>query len=383
MNLKELRISTLAKIIFVSTLLILILTKTPIWSYLKSGLMPMIVAFVVAYILDYSVRLFELRLKLSRGFSIFISVILFLTLIGILGVVIVPKIISTVTSLIVTISSVNLKFNFDFIEHINFENVALKQIQESLINTITPILQKLTNFTGTAVLFLVGGIQKITSGLISFMISFVIAIYILVEKMDLLARAKRLVYAYLTDTQAKKLYYVLQLSDKLFRDFVIGKLIDSTIIGFLTYFLLLLFSFEYAVIIALFVGITNMIPYFGPFIGSIPAAIITLIANPDQPIQVVYILLLILAIQQLDGLVIGPFILGDSVGVSAFWIITAVTVGGATFGVLGMFLGVPACVLIKTLIEEDVERKLNGKGYENFEINHIKVKKTQKFMRHK
>lgn len=118
-----------------------------------------------------------------------------------------------------------------------------------------------------------------------------------------------------------------------------------------------------------------MIPYFGPFIGAVPAAIITFVANPSQPVDVVWMLLIILIIQQLDGLVIGPFILGDSVGVNAFWIILAVTVGGATFGLLGMFLGVPLCVLIKTLIEEDVERKLVYKGYNDLESTALRTKK--------
>lgn len=120
-----------------------------------------------------------------------------------------------------------------------------------------------------------------------------------------------------------------------------------------------------------------MIPYFGPFIGAVPAAVITLIANTSDPIQVLYMLLLILIIQQLDGLVIGPFILGDSVGVSAFWIIIAVSVGGATFGLIGMFLGVPTVVLVKTLLEEDVQRKLASKGYDGLEEKNIRNRKLR------
>ena len=121
-----------------------------------------------------------------------------------------------------------------------------------------------------------------------------------------------------------------------------------------------------------------MIPYFGPFIGAVPAAIITLIANPTDPVQMLYMLLLIFIIQQLDGLVIGPFILGDSAGVSAFWIIVAVTVGGAAFGIIGMFLGVPVCVLIKTLIEEDVQRRLEHKGYPSLESENLKIKGSRR-----
>ena len=268
--------------------------------------------------------------------------------------------------------------DFSFLNRIDFQNVYLIQIQESIVNALSPFLQKLTNFTGTAVLMLVVEIQKVTSGVISFFIAFVIAIYMLGEKKDLLARIRRFNYAYFTEKQVHWIYYTAEMSNRIFKDFVLGKLLDSTIIGILSYFLFVFFNFQYALLIAIIVGITNMIPYFGPFIGAVPAAVITLIANTSDPIQMLYMLLLILIIQQLDGLVIGPFILGDSVGVSAFWIILAVSVGGATFGLLGMFLGVPTVVLVKTLIEEDVQRKLASKGYDGLEERNIKNRKFRR-----
>merc|ERR1711879_824515 len=120
-------------------------------------------------------------------------------------------------------------------------------------------------------------------------------------------------------------------------------------------------------------GITNMIPYFGPFLGAIPASIITYIAAPSEPLTVLWILIVILIIQQLDAFIIGPYILGDSVGVSAFWIIVAVTVGGATFGIMGMFLGVPTLVLFKTIIEDNIQNKLHQKGYDGLETKHLKT----------
>jgi len=384
MNLKDLKLPVFSKYIILATLIILIMTRTPIWQTIEAGISPIIVSLVLAYTLDYMVRFFMAKFKIPRPFAILISVIIFLALIFTLGIIVIPSIIDAVSSLIKAISNIDMKALIELtgIQNIDFDNAYLKQFQQSIIDTIAPILQKATNFTGTAVLVVVTELQKITSGIISFIVSFVIAIYMLGEKRDLLARIKRTAYAYLNDRQVHTVYYVSHLANRLFKDFVIGKFIDSTIIGFLSYFLFAIFDFEYAVLIALIVGITNMIPYFGPFIGAVPAAIITLIANPNHPIDVFYMLLLILAIQQLDGLVIGPFILGDSIGVSAFWIIVSVTVGGAAFGVLGMFLGVPACVLIKTLIEEDVHKKLSAKGYEGLETGQMKTKVT-KHMRKK
>ncbi|HAS72915.1 MAG TPA: hypothetical protein DCS67_02080 [Clostridiales bacterium UBA8960] len=379
MNLRDVKFTVFAKYMAIATIIVLFLSQTPVWQYLKSGLRPLIIAFIIAYILDYSVRFFESKLRLPRSIAILMSFLIFIGLIGMLGVVVVPSIIEAVSSLIKTISAVNfdMDVDFSFIQQIDFDNIYLQQFQQSVIDTIAPILQRLTNITGSAVLLIVTEIQKITSGVISFILALVIAIYMLAEKKDLSARIRRFVFAYCTDRQVHWVFYVANLSNRIFKDFVIGKLIDSTIIGFLSYFIFQYFNFQYAVLIALIVGITNMIPYFGPFIGAVPAAIITLIATPSNPVNVIYMIFLIFLIQQLDGLLIGPLILGDSVGVSAFWIITAVTIGGATFGILGMFLGVPVFVLLKTLIEEDVERKLEAKGYPAFEKENLKLKKTK------
>ncbi|MDH8676555.1 AI-2E family transporter [Fusibacter bizertensis] len=377
MNLRDIKITSFSKLIIVATVLILILTKTALWKYIAAALAPILMAFILAYIMDYVVRFLEKRVKLSRMISILITVVLFIALLTLLGFVIFPNIVEAVASLIKAIGAIDMTkaVDFSFLNQIDFNNIYLKQLQQTIVDTLTPMLQKLTNFTGTAVMIIVNQLQQITSGLISFLISFVIALYMLAEKNDLIARIKRLLYAYFNDKQVQWVFYISRMSDMIFKDFVIGKLIDSTIIGLLSYFIFVSFGFEYSVVIALIVGITNMIPYFGPFIGAIPAGIITLIANPTHPIDVVYILLLILIIQQLDGLVIGPFILGDSVGVSAFWIIVAVTIGGASFGILGMFLGVPVCVLIKTLIEEDIERKLAAKGYDGLEEQNLRFRK--------
>lgn len=375
MNLKEIKLSIYIKLIVLGVFIVFLFFNTNTWALVSSGLAPVISAFVFAYVLDYIVRFFELKLRLPRSISILITVILFLFLLTMVGLIIIPRVLNAVSSLIKAIS--NFDFDFKMLSTLNFDNIYLNEIQQAIIDTVTPLVQKVTNATGTAILLLVGEVQKITTGLISLIISFSISIYMLGEKNDLLARIKRSVYAYLNDDKADRLVYTMRLANNIFKDFFLGKLLDSTIIGILSYLIFTIFSFEYAMLIALIVGITNMIPYFGPFIGAVPAAVITFIANPAMPINVVWILICILIIQQLDGLLIGPFILGDSVGVSAFWIILAVTIGGATFGVLGMFLGVPFCVLIKTLLEEDVEKRLISKGYEGLEASSLKKKKRQ------
>ena len=168
MNLREIKLSVFAKLVAIATIVILLLTQTPVWQYVSSGLKPILTAFVIAYLLDYFVRFFERRIKLHRALAIFLSITLFISMVSLLGVVVIPSIIDAVSSLIKSISSINMDMDvdFSFIQSIDFENVYLKQLQQSIIDTVAPILQKLTNITGTVFLMIVSEIQKITSGLI-------------------------------------------------------------------------------------------------------------------------------------------------------------------------------------------------------------------------
>lgn len=374
MNIKDIKLKWLVKMTLVITLVYLFVNHTKLWGVIDGAISPILYAFVIAYMLDYFVRFFEKHLRLPRSLSIFFTLIIFIISLVLIGFIVVPRIIEAVTSLIKTIG--NVKFDFSNITEINFDNIYLNEIQQSIIDALKPFLQRLTNATGNAFLLLIGEFQRFTTGIISFIVALIIAIYMLAEKKDLMARIKRMAYAFFTDEHANQIYYVFNLANRIFKNFFVGKLIDSLIIGILAFAIFSFFNFEYGLLIAIIIGITNMIPYFGPFIGAVPAVIITFVAAPSQPINVFWMLLIILIIQQLDGWVIGPLILGDSVGVSAFWIVVAVTIGGTTFGLAGMFLGVPVCVLIKTLIEEEVEKKLLEKGYDQFEQSSIK--KTKK-----
>ena len=371
MNLKDWNVFYFSKLIFIATTIVLFLTRTPVWHLLFKGITPVVYAFIIAYILDYLVRFIEKKLKLKRMFAILLTFIVFLSLITLLGALIIPRIVDAVNKIIESIGNLNIDLNEIFRQ--DFNNIYLNEIQQSIINTITPMVQRITNATGEFVLLLVNKIQEITSGLISFVVALIISIYMLADKPDLVARIKRFIYASFNDQQASVILETSRKAHRIFKAFVIGKLVDSFIIGVLTFIVLTLFKFEFALLIAFIIGLTNMIPYFGPFLGAVPASIITYIASPSNPVMVLWILLIILVIQQLDGWVIGPYILGDSVGVSAFWIIVAVTIGGATFGVMGMFMGVPTLVLVKTILEDSIQNKLTKKGYDGLEMKYIKA----------
>ncbi|MDO4799586.1 MAG: AI-2E family transporter [Bacillota bacterium] len=368
----KLKISTLLLITGLVSGVVIVLTRTEIFDLLSKGVMPVLSAFALAYFMDYIVRGFQKYLRVGRGLGILLTLLFLVFVIYLAGIIILPSIADAVVSLYRNI--VNTKFDFDRLSVLHLRAEDIEFIKGQITNAVLPMVQKLTDFTGSTIYRFVAEIGKFASKLVSAFVTLSIAVYILSEKNDLLARFHRMLNAYCSERMVKRVRHIGSLSDRIFKGFVIGKVVDSIIIGIICYILLLIFGFQYAILIAAIVGITNVIPYFGPIIGAVPAALITLIASYDDPIRVIYILLLILAIQQLDGIIIGPMILGDSVGVSPFWIIVSVTVGGATFGVIGMFLGVPTVVLIKTLIEGDVESRLDSMGLAGFEEEKLSKK---------
>lgn len=332
---------------------------------------PVLVAFALAYLLDNIVTWYERTLRLKRGQSVLITCLILL-LVGIYATAIgIPSLINSTRSLVNNFSKGNINFYFLEKFFINLDNDYIVAINQFFRESLEEILMKVGQSTGSILKELLSW----TSSIFNTIISLVIAIYMLLDKHDLLARLKRLVYAYATKEQGDEVVRISRKANEIFSGFLIGKIIDSAIIGFLTFGILAVLQVPYYSLIGLIIGVTNMIPYFGPFIGAIPAILITLIHSPAQALWVAIVIILI---QQFDGLILGPLILGDKVGVGPFWIITAVTLGGSIYGVVGMFLGVPVLVLGKTLLEELVDIRLKDKHMEDLEIDKLTPVKSKK-----
>lgn len=197
-----------------------------------------------------------------------------------------------------------------------------------------------------------------TTGLYNWIIGIVVSIYMISSKDKLCKQCKSLVVAYLPEKKSKFVIKVTDLCNKKCGKFIIGKIIDSAIIGIICFIGLSIFKFDYALLISVIVGVTNVIPFFGPFIGAIPCAFLLLLIDP---IQCFWFIIFVLILQQFDGNVLGPKILGDTVGISGFWILFSVIVGGGLFGVVGMLLGVPVFAVIYTLVTEGVISRLKKK----------------------
>ena len=247
---------------------------------------------------------------------------------------------------------------------------------------LAAILQgKLANLSETLILWaqdkVLPGAEAIFSGVmgtlgtvLDIFVALIICVYILNSKELFAAQSRKLVLALFSEERAEKIFELGKLSNQTFGGFINGKIIDSAIIGVLCFIVLTIFKIPMTMLISVVVGVTNIIPFFGPFIGAIPSIIILLIIDPISSLKFAII---ILVIQQLDGNIIGPKILGKTTKLASFWVMFAIIVGGGLFGFLGMILGVPVFALIYTYTSRGINAKLQSKeletdtfSYENF-----------------
>ena len=187
----------------------------------------------------------------------------------------------------------------------------------------------------------------------------IISIYLLIDKEKFFALGKKVTASLFNEKHTRVILDLAKRTNLTFGRFIGGKIVDSAIIGVLTFIILTIFKMPYVLLISVIIGITNVIPFFGPFIGAIPSAIIILFVSP---IQAIWFLVIVLVIQQVDGNIIGPKILGDSIGISAFWILFSILVAGKLFGLVGMIIGVPMFALIYSIIKDVIEARLKYKG---------------------
>ncbi|MBR2066813.1 MAG: AI-2E family transporter, partial [Solobacterium sp.] len=223
-----------------------------------------------------------------------------------------------------------------------------------------------------------GGLSRLVSYSISllrtvfnFFVGVIISIYLLMDEEKFRRQIKSIIYAFTDSDKADRVVEITRLTGKTFNSFIFGKFIDSLIIGVITYFVLMIMKMPYAPLISFVVGVTNMIPVFGPFIGAVPSIIILLIINPWKALEFA---IFIFILQQIDGNIIGPRILGDAVGLPTLWVMFAIIVGGALFGAVGMFIGVPVFSVIYVLLGKIIENNLAKKEIDLQTTREIKMR---------
>ena len=225
-----------------------------------------------------------------------------------------------------------------------------------------------------AILSVTTQVFGVLKGTMNFILGLVIAVYMLLCKEKFLAQAKKVVVALFPEKRANRLLEVGRRTNRIFSGFVMGKIIDSMIIGVICYIFMSILKLPYPMLISVIVGVTNVIPFFGPFIGAIPSAVLILLINP---IQCFIFIVFIVVLQQFDGNILGPRILGDSVGLSSFWILISITVFSGIFGFAGMLLGVPVFAVLYMLLSDYVARRLEEKGRPQSTEVYAKIRSTE------
>ena len=236
---------------------------------------------------------------------------------------------------------------------------ATELINEYYTDALTWLNNNLMPQLQNAVQAFTGGLLGVLAFLKNLLLGVIVSIYLMGSKEGFAAASCKLCYTLLPEDWAAWLIRGVKAADNIFSGFVRGKLLDSLIIGIICFFCSSFFEFPYAPLVSVVVGVTNVIPFFGPFLGAIPSAFLILL---DTPIKSLYFIFFILVLQQFDGNILGPKILGNSTGISGFWVMVAILVGGGLWGIVGMFLGVPLFACIYTAVRSFSTYWLRKKG---------------------
>ncbi len=340
-------------------------------------LTPIIYGFVIAYALNPQMRLIEKALLMLlrkrkkqptrkllmtiRVISTILAVLILLLIVYSLIALMIPEIIKSIENIrnnlsvygeniekwLSTVSGGEKDSSFK--ETIDS---AVAAIQKWVSEQVSPEMDQIIKQVTSGVLDLLVFFKNIFLGLI-------VSVYVLITQETILARFRRAVYAFFNVAVANRILKNLRFIDEKFGGFLIGKFIDSLIIGVICYIGVRILQMPYALLISVVIGITNIIPFFGPFIGAIPCAFLIFCVDP---IKALYFIIFIFALQQFDGNFLGPKILGNSVGVSTFMVLVAILIGSGFFGIVGMIIGVPICAVITALIQTYVLKQIGKKN---------------------
>jgi predicted PurR-regulated permease PerM len=315
--------------------------------------------FVIAYLLNPLMVYIEKDTRIKRIFSISIIYTLLLGMLFLIITLVTPSLIKSAVDLINNTPQFADKA---YIWSINFlsENELLNKfdITTYLKNYITNFSKDISTYFTPGLQIIINNLMGLSSFFMKLMSAIVISIYFLTDKESIIFTLKKFIYSILSEPGAIKVVNFGKIANTTFKKYFVGKIIDSIIFGLITFIGFSILKIPYALPFSLIIGVTNMIPYFGNIMGMVPAAIITLFFNPVKSVELV---LFIITLSNIDGWFISPKIIGDKVGISPLLIILGIVLGGGLFGILGMLLGVPTIALIKTLLEDFMNKRIKNK----------------------
>lgn len=375
---------TACAIIVVAAIFVNIKTIAGGFSRVFHALMPIICGIIIAYVMCPILNLIERKwlipsyrkrginvmereneryFKSMRRISVTLTMLLLILIIVLLCLVIIPQVISSVQSIIVNINTYvsNVQNFFDNLSSPNqyahektnelVQNI-MDGIQNFIDNTLKPNLGDYIDKT-------ISGIRSVVTAVFNFIVGIVVSFYLLYSKDVFVGQAKKIIYATMKENRANQFISDMRYVHTTFTNYISGKILDSIIIGLLCFVGTMIIGTPYPTLVSLIVGVTNVIPFFGPYIGAVIGGILVFMIDP---LQALYFLIFVLLLQQLDGNVIGPAILGDSTGLSSFWVIFSIMLFGNWWGLPGWLMGVPIFAVIYALIRRAVNRSLKRRG---------------------
>ena len=338
------------------------------WKKLTAILQPIIIGIVIAYLINPIMMFFEKHLmrwiepkmkkkakakKLCRGIATLGALAVFILIIVVLLVMLIPQLVESVQGVATTLPSEVQHLIDKTNKYLSSDSEAANFVEDTLIYATNYIkdwaMNDLLPKSNTYLTSITTGLINVFKVLLNIIVGLIVSVYLLFSKETFIGQFKKLNYALFKPKKANIVIQTARKSNEIFGGFISGKILDSMIIGIICYIVLLIMKMPYPVLVSVIVGVTNIIPFFGPFIGAVPSFIIIVLANP---IQGLYFLIFVVILQQVDGNIIGPNILGDSTGLSPFWVIFSIMVGGGLFGFAGMLLGVPTFAVIYYIMQE-------------------------------
>ena len=344
---------------------------------------PLVAALVIAYVLSQIINFAERKIiaplyaarkkemtpkqrKITRALLIVLTYIAVLVSIYGLVATLIPELISSILNIVANFS----QYLGNVQEYVTRLLYRYPDLQQTADQYLAEFSAKLSTWMTTdlipnlrdVLLNLSGQLVNMVSFLKNIVLGAIVAIYLLYHKEKYVAKCKRAIYSLFGLEHGNALLHDCQYINQEFSGFLIGKVIDSLIIGVLCYLITNLIGTPYALLVSVLIGITNIIPFFGPFLGAIPSLILILLINP---LQALYFLIFVVLLQQFDGNFLGPRILGETTGVSSFLVIVSILIGGGFWGIFGMIIAVPVCAILCTIFRNYSERRLKEQDLPN------------------
>lgn len=361
------------------------------WKKLTAILQPIIIGIVIAYLINPIMVFFEKHLmrwiepkmkkkvkakKLCRGIATLGALAVFILIIVVLLVMLVPQLVESIQGVATTLPSEVQHLIDKTNKYLSSDSEAANFVEDTLIYATNYIkdwaMNDLLPKSNTYLTSITTGLINVFKVLLNIIVGLIVSVYLLFSKETFIGQFKKLNYALFKPKKANIVIQTARKSNEIFGGFISGKILDSMIIGIICYIVLLIMKMPYPVLVSVIVGVTNIIPFFGPFIGAVPSFIIIVLANP---IQGLYFLIFVVILQQVDGNIIGPNILGDSTGLSPFWVIFSIMVGGGLFGFAGMLLGVPTFAVIYYIMQEIMRYFLRKRDLPQDSSQYIELEK--------